>query len=69
MSALSADIFEYRIAAVNGNGEGAPSRTADTDPASWRNWDPRPGERFRRVYSYPPDSPQLPGAMPRFYPD
>jgi len=67
--ALPADVFEYRIAAVNGNGEGAPSGTADTDPASWRNWDPRPGERFRRVYSYPPDSPQLPGAMPRFYPD
>jgi hypothetical protein len=66
---LSADIFEYRIAAVNGKGEGAPSGTADTDAASWRNWDPKPGERFRRVYSYPPDSPQLPGAMPRFYPD
>jgi hypothetical protein len=68
-STAPAGIFEYRVAAVNGNGEGAASRSADSDPASWRNWDPRPGERFRRVYSYPPDTPQLPGAMPRYYPD
>jgi len=39
------------VAAVNGDGEGPRSRMADTDPASWRNWDPKPGEPFRRAYS------------------
>jgi len=44
-------ILEYCVAAVNGDGEGPRSRMADTDPASWRNWDPKPGEPFRRAYS------------------
>ena len=39
----------YRVTAVNGNGEGAASRIADNDPASWRNFDPKPGEPFRRT--------------------
>jgi hypothetical protein len=67
--ATPAEIFEYVIAAVNGNGEGARSRSADTDPRSWRNWDPRPGERFRRVYSYPNDMDPAPGEMARYYPE
>jgi hypothetical protein len=60
--------YEYCVSAVNGNGEGTGSRVADTNPASWRNWDPRPGEPFRRVYSFPPDSPPSPDQWPRYYP-
>jgi hypothetical protein len=67
-AAPTAGLLEYCVTAVNGNGEGARSRIVDTNPESWRNWDPRPGEPFRRVYSFPPDSPQLPGSMPRYYP-
>ena len=40
---------EYQVKAVNGNGEGPASRIAASDPASWRNFDPRPGEPFRRT--------------------
>ena len=68
-STTNAEIVEYRVAAVNGNGESAMSRSADTDPASWRNWDPRPGEGFRRVYSYSPDSPPSSSPFPRYYPE
>jgi hypothetical protein len=68
-STSNAEIVEYRVAAVNGNGESAMSRSADTDPASWRNWDPRPGEGFRRVYSYSPDSPPSSSPFPRYYPE
>jgi hypothetical protein len=39
----------YRVTAVNGNGEGPPSRIATSAPKSWRNFDPRPGEPFRRT--------------------
>ena len=67
-AAAAADLIEYCVTAVNGNGEGARSRMADTNPASWRNWDPRPGEGFRRVYAFPPDSPPSPGSPPRYYP-
>jgi len=49
-AAMQTGIIEYCVAALNGNGEGARSRTADTNPASWRNWDPKPGEPFRRTY-------------------
>lgn len=41
-------IYEYAVSAVDGLGEGPRAGGADTDPASWRNWDPRPGEPFRR---------------------
>jgi hypothetical protein len=61
-------IFEYAISSVNENGEGTMSSAADTDPASWQNWDPKPGEPYRRVYSYAQDAPELPGTQPRFYP-
>ena len=44
---------EYQVSAVNGNGEGRPSRIAASDPASWRNFDPRPGEAFRRTVAGP----------------
>jgi hypothetical protein len=62
------DMTEYYVAAVNANGEGSRSRTADTNAASWRNWEPRPGEPFRRVYSFPPDAPAPPELGPRYYP-
>lgn len=61
-------LTEYCVSAANENGEGPKSRPADTNPASWRNWDPRPGEAFRRVYAFPPDAPELPGTEPRYYP-
>jgi hypothetical protein len=64
----AAGLIEYCVTAVNGNGEGARSRIVDTNPASWRNWDPRPGEPFRRVYAFPSDSPPPPDSMPRCYP-
>lgn len=44
-------IYEYAVAAVNGNGEGVKSVPVSTDPASWLNWDPMPGEPFRRSVS------------------
>lgn len=43
-----ASMVEYRVTGVNGNGEGAPSHAVSADPASWLNWDPAPGEPFRR---------------------
>jgi hypothetical protein len=61
-------VVEYCVSSVNGNGEGVRSRLADTDAGSWRNWEPRPGERFRRVHSYPADAPELPGELARYYP-
>jgi len=61
-------IAEYVVTAVNGNGEGAKSFMADTDPASWRNWDPMPGERFRRVEGFDPATPPSVSPWPRYYP-
>ena len=61
-------VFEYVVTAVNGNGEGPQSRPADTDPASWRNWDPKPGEPFRRVTSFAADSPAPIDGIERYYP-
>ena len=60
---------EYAVAAVNGNGEGKHSRIATTSPSAWRNWDPRPGERFRRVTSYGHGEGREDGDPARFYPD
>ncbi|HWC98893.1 MAG TPA: hypothetical protein VG456_19165 [Candidatus Sulfopaludibacter sp.] len=65
----TAEIWEYAVTASNGNGEGVRSQVADTDPASWRNWNPRPGERFRRLYSGAPVYPPQPNAWPRYYPE
>jgi hypothetical protein len=65
----SAEVMEYAVTSVNGNGEGARSRTADSDPASWRNWDPKPGEPFRRLFSSAPIYPPAPDQWPRYYPE
>ena len=62
-------VFEYVVTAVNGNGEGPRSRAADTDPASWRNWDPKPGEAFRRVTRFAADSPAPLDTIERYYPE
>lgn len=40
---------EYYITASNHNGEGSRTRISNTDPASWRNWNPTDGEPFRRT--------------------
>lgn len=68
-AASGGPIVQYYVTASNGNGEGARSRIADANPASWRNWDPKPGEPFRRVSSFPPDSPPSASAWPRYYPE
>jgi hypothetical protein len=44
-------IYEYAVSAVNGNGGSLLSGTVDNDPGSWLNFDPVPGERFRRLES------------------
>ena len=41
-------IFEYAVSAVNGNGESAKSTVSDNDPKRFLNWQPIPGEGFRR---------------------
>jgi hypothetical protein len=45
------DLVQYCVTAVNGNGESGRTPTADTNPGSWRNWDPKPGETFRRDFA------------------
>jgi len=62
-------VIEYCVTAANANGEGPRSHLANADPGSWRNWDPRPGERFRRVYSFAPDTQSAAGELPRYYPE
>ena len=62
-------VVEYVVSAQNGNGTGNHSDPADTDPGSWRNWDPRPGEHFRRVTSFAEDSPASASEWARYYPE
>lgn len=62
------DIVEYAVAAVNKNGESRMSPIANTDPASWRNWDPMPGEPFRRVEGFDPATPASASEWARYYP-
>ena len=59
---------EYFVTAVNRNGESTPSRHASTDPSCWRNWDPRPGEKFRRVTSFRADTRPTAAGTERYYP-
>ncbi len=61
-------VVEYYVTAVNGNGESTRSRLANTDSSSWRNWDPRPGEKFRRITSFRADTQPAVGDPPRYYP-
>ena len=61
--------ISYCVTALNGNGESIRSHLADTDPASWRNWDPKPGEPFRRVTSFEAGSPLEKSKWARYYPE
>jgi hypothetical protein len=45
-------VYEYAVTAVNGNGESARSVPVDTDPQSWRNWNPSTDLRFKRRTGY-----------------
>ena len=45
-------VYEYAVAAVNGNGEGEKSLPVNTDPASWRNWNPTDDLRFKRQTAF-----------------
>jgi hypothetical protein len=67
---VHANIIEYRVTAANGNGEGQPSRSADTNPAGWRNWDPKLGEPFSRVFNdyAASTSIRVPTEWPHHYP-
>ena len=42
-------IYEYAICSSNGNGQSELSPIVTTDPDSWLNFDPMPGEPFRRT--------------------
>lgn len=42
------EIYEYAISAINGNGESGLSNMINNDPSSWMNFNPMPGEPFRR---------------------
>jgi hypothetical protein len=44
----NAPVYEYVVSAVNGNGEGEKSLATDTDPRSWRNWNPTADLRYKR---------------------
>ena len=48
----SCKVYEYAVAAVNGNGESAKCVPVDTDPQSWRNWNPATDLRFKRRTGY-----------------
>ncbi len=63
------EIVEYQVAAANKNGESVMSAVANTDPASWRNWDPMPGEPFRRVEGFDPATPPSASEFARYYPE
>ncbi|MFF7196285.1 hypothetical protein ACFZAM_21635 [Streptomyces sp. NPDC008079] len=62
-----APVLEYAVAAENGNGTGPMSPPVDTDPGSWRHWNPPVDVAFRRHHAYnqPPYAPAC--ATPRPY--
>ncbi|MEV4969910.1 fibronectin type III domain-containing protein [Streptomyces scopuliridis] len=62
-------VYEYAVAAENGNGVGPKSAAVDTDPRSPRHWYPPTDLVFRRQHTYnqPPYVPA--SASPRPYPD
>ncbi|GAA4206006.1 hypothetical protein [Actinocatenispora rupis] len=53
-------IYQYAVAAENGNGVGAPCPPVDTDPRGWLHWQPPvpPAYRERHTYHSPPYTPQ-----------
>ncbi|MEY9889369.1 hypothetical protein ABIA31_003020 [Catenulispora sp. MAP5-51] len=51
-------VYEYAVAAENGNGIGPESTPIDTDAAAWRFWEPPiKGFRRRHTYNQPPYTP------------
>ncbi|MFJ1548552.1 hypothetical protein [Streptomyces sp. NPDC088246] len=60
-------VYEYAVAAENGNGVGPKSAAVETDPGSWRHWSPPTDLAFRRRHTYnqPPYVPA--SATPRPY--
>jgi len=46
---IPGNINEYAVSAVNGNGESKLSGWISSDPENWLNFDPMPGEPFRRT--------------------
>ncbi|MDR3061195.1 MAG: hypothetical protein LBU57_03660 [Dysgonamonadaceae bacterium] len=50
-SVKNGELYDYIVSAVNGNGESAYSHAIDNDPDNWLNFEPVPGEPFRRVTS------------------
>lgn len=61
-------VYEYYVTANNHIGESAPSRSANTDPTSWRNWNPTASEPFRRTQE-PDEGPLSNDGGARYYPD
>ena len=45
-------VYEYAVSAVDGVGESDKSKTANTDPTSWRNWYPDTQLQFKRRSAY-----------------
>ena len=45
-------IYEFAVSAVDGVGESGKSLIANTDPASWRNWNPAPPPHYKRRSAY-----------------
>ena len=51
-NAADSTVYEYAVASVNDNGQGARSLPVDTDPTSWRNWNPTKDLRFKRQTAF-----------------
>jgi len=62
------EIYEYTVQSVNGNGESAICSSVDTDPDSWLNFDPKPGEKFRRTTSSWSEADNMSGGVGMYYP-
>ena len=60
--------IEYCVASSNHNGEGKRSRIVNTDPVSWRNWNPNGDEPFRRTVERT-EGPLPNDGIGRYYPD
>jgi hypothetical protein len=52
LNVLQTPIYEYTVSATDGNGQGSPSPAVDTNPASWRNWQPSTPLVFKRRSAY-----------------
>ncbi len=50
-TASAKEIYEYAVLVANGNGVSELCSAVDNNPSSWLNFDPKPGESFRRVAS------------------